>query len=360
MTLDIELLRSVPKVSLHDHLDGGLRPQTVLDLAAEIGHPLPADNAEDLATWFYEAADSGDLVRYLETFDHTIAVMQTADSLRRVAREFVLDLAEDGVVYGEARWAPEQHLRQGLTLDDTVVAVGEGLAEGIAEAAAQGRTIEVRQLVTAMRHVEPTTEIAELLLRNREHRVAGFDIAGAEAGFPPSRFLDSFQLLKQNNVAYTIHAGEAFGVPSIWEAVQLCSASRIGHGVRLIDDVRVEADGTATLGPLASYVRDHRITLEMCPSSNLQTIPEWGIADHPFGKLAPLGFRVTVNCDNRLMSRTTLSREFQLLADTFGYGLDDIHRFTVNAAKGSFLDLDETKALLDDVINPGYAAARQG
>ncbi|MBI5027235.1 MAG: adenosine deaminase [Actinobacteria bacterium] len=341
----------MPKVALHDHLDGGLRPATILEEARAIGHPLPADSPEALADWFYDAADSGSLERYLETFTHTIAVMQTADQLRRVAREFVEDQATDGVVYAEARWAPEQHLAGGLSLSAAVEAVRDGLAEGMAACADAGRPVVARQILTSMRHATPSTDIAELAVAYRHDSVCGFDIAGAEDGFPPSRFAAAFDYLKRRNMEFTIHAGEAFGLPSIWEAVQLCGASRLGHGVRLVEDIA--ADGT--LGELAGYVRDRRIALEVCPSSNLQTGICDTIAEHPFGLLARLRFRVTVSCDNRLMSRTTLSREFALLSEAFGYGLEDLRRFSLNAAKSAFLPWDRRLELIDQVKD-GFAA----
>ncbi|WP_152362929.1 adenosine deaminase [Microlunatus speluncae] len=356
MTLDLDTLKRAPKVSLHDHLDGGLRPQTIIDLAAEIDHPLPTSDADKLADWFEESCTSGSLVRYLETFDHTIAVMQTAPALRRVAREFVEDLAADGVVYGETRWAPEQHEQQGLTKTQAIEAVRDGIAEGVAAARAAGHEIEVRQLVTSMRHATPTLEIAELAVKYRYDSVAGFDIAGAEDGFPPSRYQESFDYLRRNNAHFTIHAGEAFGLPSIWEAVQLCGAHRLGHGVRIADDISTGADGKPVLGELAAYVRDERIPLELCPSSNLQTGAAASIAEHPIGLLADLRFRVTVNCDNQLMSRTTLSNEFQLLSEAFGYDLAKVRWFTINAAKSAFLPFDERLALIENVIKPGYAA----
>lgn len=350
MGVPIEVCRAMPKVALHDHLDGGLRPATILEEARAIGHPLPADSPEALADWFYDAADSGSLERYLETFTHTIAVMQTADQLRRVAREFVEDQATDGVVYAEARWAPEQHLAGGLSLSAAVEAVRDGLAEGMAACADAGRPVVARQILTSMRHATPSTDIAELAVAYRHDSVCGFDIAGAEDGFPPSRFAAAFDYLKRRNMEFTIHAGEAFGLPSIWEAVQLCGASRLGHGVRLVEDIA--ADGT--LGELAGYVRDRRIALEVCPSSNLQTGICDTIAEHPFGLLARLRFRVTVSCDNRLMSRTTLSREFALLSEAFGYGLEDLRRFSLNAAKSAFLPWDRRLELIDQVKD-GFA-----
>lgn len=351
-----QVLRA-PKVLLHDHLDGGLRPQTIIELAAEIGHQLPAVdgdmNAESLGTWFQEACDSGSLERYLETFDHTVAVMQTPASLARVARECVEDLAADGVVYAEVRYAPEQHVGEGLSLDEVVAAVQAGFDQGV-EAA--GGRIVVRQLLTAMRHQARSMEIAELAIAWRDRGVAGFDIAGAEAGYPPTRHLDAFEYLQRENAHFTIHAGEGFGLPSIWQAIQWCGADRLGHGVRIIDDVTVHDDGSADLGLLAAYVRDKRIPLEMCPSSNLQTGAASSIAEHPIGVLKELGFRVTVNTDNRLMSQTSMTNEMWRLVEAFGYELRDLQWFTINAMKSAFLPFDERLAIINDRIKPEYAA----
>jgi adenosine deaminase len=355
MSIDLDTLRAAPKVSLHDHLDGGLRPQTIVELADPIGHALPSRDADELGRWFHDQASSGSLERYLETFDHTIAVMQTPDALRRVAREFVEDLAADGVVYGETRWAPEQHLLEGLTPAQAVEAVRDGLQEGMRVCRDRGQEIVVQQLVTSMRHASPSREIAELAIRYRHEGVAGFDIAGAEAGYPPTRYLDAFDYLKRNNAYFTIHAGEAFGLPSIWEALQICGANRLGHGVRIVDDIMIGEDGRPALGDLAAYVRNERIPLEMCPSSNVQTGAAASIAEHPVGLLKNLRFRVTVNCDNQLMSRTTLSREFALLCDAFDYTLADVRWFTINAAKSAFYRFDARLALIEDVIKPGFA-----
>jgi adenosine deaminase len=346
-----EEVRRAPKVLLHDHLDGGLRPETIVELAAEVGHELPAPDADSLGAWFTTMADSGSLVRYLETFDHTVAVMQTAAALTRVARECVEDLAADGVLYAEIRYAPEQHVSTGLTLDEVVSAVQEGFEEGMA---ATG--ITVRQLLTAMRHQARSREIAELSIAWRDRGVAGFDIAGAEAGYPPTRHLDAFEYLQRENSHFTIHAGEAFGLPSIWEAIQWCGADRLGHGVRIIDDITVSDSGEVTLGRLAAYVRDMRIPLEMCPASNVQTGAASSIAEHPIGLLTRLRFRVTVNTDNRLMSGTSMTSEFSALADAFGYTVRDLEWFTVNAMKSAFLPFDERLALIADVIKPAYAA----
>jgi adenosine deaminase len=344
-----------PKVLLHDHLDGGLRPRTILELAPGAGHTLPAEDAESLGRWFAESANSGSLERYLETFDHTVAVMQSAENLRRVARECVEDLAEDGVVYAEVRYAPEQHLLGGLSLEQVVEAVKDGFEEGEELARANGRPIVVRQLLTAMRHQARSREIAELVVRYRDEGVLGFDIAGAEAGFPPTRHLDAFEYLQRENAHFTIHAGEAFGLPSIWEAIQWCGADRLGHGVRIIDDISRDDDGGYVLGRLASYVRDKRIPLEMCPTSNVQTGAADSIAEHPIGVLTELGFRVTVNTDNRLMSGTSMTDEMHALVQAFGYTLPDLRWFTINAMKSAFLPFDERLEIINAEIKPAYA-----
>jgi len=371
--LTADTIRQAPKALLHDHLDGGLRPETVLELSQQIGHELPVDTVTGLADWFRENADSGSLERYLATFDHTIAVMQTVEGLQRVARECVEDLAADGVVYAEVRYAPEQHLQQGLTLDEVVDAVEEGLREGEALARESGRAIHVDTLVTAMRHAAKSREIAELAVRHRDDGVAGFDIAGAEAGFPPTRHLDAFEYLRRENFHFTIHAGEAFGLKSIWEAIQWCGTERLGHGVRLVDDITLggvpvaEIDDSlpyaewtqdqlaqVQLGRLASYVRDRRIPLEMCPSSNLQTGAAATIASHPITLLDRLRFRVTLNTDNRLMSGTSMSREMELLVTEAGWDLRHLRRVTVNAMKSAFLPFDERLEIIEDVIKPFY------
>src|SRR5690348_17004898 len=304
--LDADNLRRAPKVLLHDHLDGGLRPATVVALAHDVDYrQLPSEDAAELGVWFRDAADSGSLERYLETFAHTVAVLQSRAALVRAAREAAEDLAEDGVVYAEIRWAPELHVERGLSLDEVVDAVLEGFRQGERAAAERGNRIRVGALLTAMRHAARSREIAELAVAWRDRGVVGFDIAGAEAGFPPTRHLDAFEYVRRENFHFTIHAGEAFGLPSIWEALQWCGADRLGHGVRIVDDI----DNDGTLGRLAQYVRDKRIPLEMCPSSNVQTGAAPSIAEHPIGELRAKSFRVTVNTDNRLMSATSMTRE---------------------------------------------------
>ncbi|GAB3065664.1 adenosine deaminase [Micromonospora schwarzwaldensis] len=353
VAISYEDIIKAPKALLHDHLDGGLRPATIVELAAEADHELPTTDPDALGRWFAESANSGSLERYLETFAHTVAVMQTAPALRRVARECALDLAADGVVYAEVRFAPEQHLERNLTLDEVVDAVVTGFREGSALAGEAGTPIRVGTLLTAMRHAARSQEIAELAVRHRDTGVVGFDIAGAEAGFPPTRHLDAFEYLQRENFHFTIHAGEAFGLPSIWQAIQWCGADRLGHGVRIVDDIT--PGNPPVLGRLAAYVRDKRIPLELCPSSNVQTGAAASIADHPIGLLRDLRFRVTVNTDNRLMSGTSMSREMALLVEAFGYGWKELQWFTINAMKSAFIPFDERLRIIDEVIKPAYA-----
>lgn len=355
--LTVEQVRTLPKVVLHDHLDGGLRPQTVIDGCLENNHEPPTRDADALAEWMYEHANSGSLVNYLTTFEPCIAALQTRDQLVRAAREFVLDQHGDGVVYAEARWAPEQHLRAGLTMTDAVEAVRDGLAAGMAEVAAMGGRIVCQQIVCSMRHGDPTLAVAELAIAHRDEGVCGFDIAGAEDGFPPSRLSSAFDLLKRENASFTIHAGEACGLPSIWEAVQVCGANRLGHGVRIVEDIEIQ-DGSARLGRLAGYVRDARIALEVAPSSNLQTGIAAEMKDHPVELLKDLGFNVTINCDNRLMSATTMTREYERLVETFNWDLDDIELTTINAMRAAFLPHDQRESIVREVIRPAYDAAR--
>jgi adenosine deaminase len=341
----------VPKVLLHDHLDGGLRPATIVELALDIGYnDLPSTDPEVLAALMTGAARRGHLELYLEPFKHTVAVMQTPEALTRVAAECAEDLAADGIVYAEVRFAPELHLAGGLSLDAVVEAVLAGFRLGSASSG-----IAVRALLTAMRTMARSLEIAELAVRYRDLGVVGFDIAGAEAGWPPSRHLDAFEYVQRENFHITIHAGEAFGLPSIWEAVQFCGAERLGHGVRLVDDIKTDPDGTASLGRLASYVRDRRIALEMSPTSNVQTGVAASIAEHPIGLLRDMSFRITVNTDNRLMSGVTLSSELRALTEAFGYGWADLQWLTINAMKSAFLHFDQRLEIINSVIKPGFA-----
>ncbi|WKX22783.1 MULTISPECIES: adenosine deaminase [unclassified Streptomyces] len=353
--IDAETLRRLPKAVLHDHLDGGLRPATVVELAESVGHTLPTTDPDELAAWYYEAANSGDLVRYIATFEHTLAVLQNREGLLRAAEEYVLDLAADGVVYGEVRYAPELNTAGGLSMAEVVETVQEGLAAGMAKATAAGTPVRVGTLLCGMRMFDRVREAADLAVAFRDAGVVGFDIAGAEDGFPPADHLDAFEHLRRENVPFTIHAGEAHGLPSIHQALQVCGAQRIGHGVRITDDIPDLAAGK--LGRLAAWVRDRRIALEMCPTSNLQTGAATSIAEHPITALKDLGFRVTLNTDNRLVSGTTMTREMSLLVEQAGWSVEDLCTVTVNALKSAFVPFDERKALIEDVVLPGYASA---
>lgn len=363
-----EQLRNLPKVSLHDHLDGSLRPSTLIELAAEIGHELPSQDADELAERFRQNANSGSLEQYLEAFAHTTAVMQTASNLRRVAKEYVEDLAADGIIYSEVRWAPEQHQEQGLSLDEAVEAVQEGLNQGMETVAGQDGVIVVGQLVSAMRQSDRADEIVEVALRHRDKGVVGFDIAGPEAGFPPSRFADAFTRLATEMLPTTVHAGEGDGIESVRDALVSGRAQRLGHGVRVAEDISViegDVDSEAgeevfqvELGPVARWVRDRQIHLEVSPTSNVQTGAIAGFAqgqppelsDHPFDMLYQLGFNVGVNTDNRLVSGVTLSGELALIASTFDYGLGELADFQINALESSFLGHEEREALAGMIL----------
>jgi adenosine deaminase len=352
--LDLATIRRAPKALLHDHLDGGLRPRTVIELAAEAGyHDLPTTDPDELARWFTLGADRKSLDLYLEGFRHTVAVMQTAYALERVAAECVEDLAEDGVVYAEIRMAPELVTDGGLSLEEAVEAMLAGIRRG-----AQGRPITAGLIVTAMRQAARSVEIAELAVRHRDEGVVGFDIAGPEAGYPPTRHLDAFHLIARENFHFTIHAGEGFGLPSIWEALQWCGAERLGHGVRIVDDITTRPDGRVGLGRLAAYVRDRRIPLEMCPTSNVHTGAAASIAEHPIELLRRLRFRVTVNTDNRLMSGISLSSEFATLSASHGLSLDEMEWLTLNAMKSAFWPFDGRLRIINEQVKPGFAHLR--
>ena len=351
--IDHDLLLRAPKALLHDHLDGGVRPATVVELAQEYGYAnLPTTDVDELAHWFHRGARRNDLVLYLETFAHTVGVMQHRDAIERVARECAEDLAADGVVYAEVRMAPELCTEAGLTLDEVVEAILDGFRAGSA-----GTDLTIYLICSAMRTAARSLEIAELAVRWRDAGVVGFDIAGAEAGFPPTRHLDAFHHIQHENFHTTIHAGEAFGLPSIWEAVQFCGAERLGHGVRIVDDI-TGAPGEEQLGRLAAFIRDRRIPLELCPTSNVNTGVCASIEEHPIGMLRRLRFRVTLNTDNRLMSATSMSHEMQQMHDAFGWGLEDFEWITINAMKSAFAPFPERLRIINGLIKPRYALLR--
>ena len=356
---DLATIVAAPKALLHDHLDGGLRPATVIDLASEYGYAdLPTTDVDALSAWFRRGADRKSLELYLETFVHTFGVMQERDAITRVASECAQDLAADGVVYAEVRMAPELCTARSLTLDEAVEAMLEGFRLGSDLAAANGHPITMKLLVTAMRQAARSVEVAECAVRWRDAGVVGFDIAGPEAGYRPTRHLDAFDLVRRENFHITIHAGESFGLPSIWEALQFCGAERLGHGVRIVDDITVRDDGTVELGRLAAFVRDRRVPLEMCPSSNVHSGAAPSIEAHPIDLLRRLRFRVTLNTDNRLMSGVTLSSEFAALDEAFSIGLGEMEWLTINAMKSAFAPFDERIRIINEVVKPGYARLR--
>ena len=359
MTIPFGTIKRAPKVLLHDHLDGGLRPLTVIELAEETGYRgLPTTDEAELGRWFRRGADRKSLELYLETFTHTVGVMQTPDAIARVARECTEDLAADGVVYAEVRYAPELSTAGGLSLDAVMEAWLDGFRQGMDRAAAAGHPIVIRALVTAMRQEDRALEVAEVALRFRDAGAVGFDIAGPEAGYPPGRFADAFRYLTHESFHLTLHAGEGYGLPSIREALEL-GAERLGHGVRIMDDITVAVDGSIKLGRLASYVRDRRIPLELCPTSNVHTGLAASVADHPIDLLRRLRFRVTLNTDNRLMSNVTVSSEFEAVDAAFAIGLGEMEWLTLNAIKSAFLPFDERLGIIDEVIKPGYARLRR-
>jgi adenosine deaminase len=351
--LNADALVRAPKVLLHDHLDGGLRPQTVLELAEAAGYrALPVDEPEALARWFRAAADSGSLVRYLETFAHTVAVMQRPEAVQRVARECALDLAADGVVYAEVRMAPE--LLTAMPLETSIEAMLDGYRQGMQEAAAAGRPIVVATLLCAMRQADRWREVAEQVVRHRDAGVVGFDLAGPEDGFPPDRIPEAIAVLDRAGAHRTVHAGEAAGIDSIVAALDGAHVERLGHGVRIADEVA--EDGT--LGPVAQRVHDAQVPLEVAPSSNVQTGAYPSLAAHPVGRLHRLGFAVTVNTDNRLMSGVSVTSELGDLVAAHGWGWDDVQTVTARALAAAFLPPEERARLLADVVRPGYAALR--
>jgi adenosine deaminase len=347
-------LQELPKVLLHEHLDGGLRPQTVIDLAKAEGYTgLPTDDAKELAAWFFRGANRGSLPLYLEGFQHTIGVMQTRTALERVAFEFIEDMFHDGVVYAEVRFAPCFHRERGLTDEAIVGAVLDGLRRG-----QERYGVRWGLIICAMRDRTDSLEAAELAINFRNDGVVGFDLAGEEAGHPPKKHADAFAAIQRANFYSTLHAGEAFGVASIWQALQFCGAHRLGHATRLTDDMTILNGKIVKLGTLAQYVLDRRIPLEMCVSSNVHTGSVKSLREHPFKMYFDRGFRVTLNTDDRLMSDTTMTKEFEIAVSEFGFTLANLEKVTLNAIKSAFLHFDDRLRLIYDVIKPGYARAR--
>ncbi|HPI36945.1 MAG TPA: adenosine deaminase [Ignavibacteriaceae bacterium] len=350
------VIRLAPKVMLHDHLDGGLRPQTIIELAKEIKYnKLPSSDAGELADWFHQGANKGNLVEYLMGFEHTTAVMQTKEALKRVAYEMMEDMKDDGVCYIETRFAPVFHTSKGLHHDEIVEAVLEGLEKG-----KRDFNVGYGLILCGMRNMENTLEIAELAVNFRKQGVVGFDLAGEEGGYPPKRHIEAFQFIQRSNFNITVHAGEAFGKESIWQAIQWCGAHRIGHGTRILEDLVVDKDGNILgLGDLAQYILDKRIPIEVCLLSNVHTGAIDKIENHPFWKLYKNKFRVTINTDDRLMSDTTLTKEFITANEVFGLNLEDVEKITINAMKSAFIPYNERLNYIYSVIKPGYQKIRE-
>ncbi len=343
-------MRELPKVLLHEHLDGGLRPGTVIDLAQEAGYSdLPTGDAKALGEWFHRGANKGSLPEYLEGFAHTIAVMQTREGLERVAFEFVEDMHNDGVVYAEVRFAPVFHTAGGLTQEAVVRSVISGLRRG-------ERKYGVRWglIICAMRDRTDSLEAAELAINFRSDGVVGFDLAGEEDGHPPKRHLEAFNAARRANFNITVHAGEAFGVESIWQALQYCGAHRLGHATRLMDDMTVVDGKVMSMGTLSQFVLDRRIPLECCLLSNVHTGAVKEMSEHPFRVFYDAGFRVTINTDDRLMSDTSMSKEFETAVSAFDLSIHDLEKITINSMKSAFIRFDERLEIIFEVIKPGY------
>jgi adenosine deaminase len=355
MKLDPQLLSRLPKVLLHEHLDGVLRPRTIIELAKEEKYKgLPTNDPDELSQWFFRGANQGSLAKYLEGFTHTIAVMQTEEALQRVAYEQAEDLSRDGVIYFETRFAPVFHTQKGLTHQQIVGAVLKGL-----ERARKDFGIASGLIICAMRNMNVSLEMAELAVDFRARGVVGFDLAGEEGGYPPKKHVDAFHYIQRENFNITVHAGEGYGKESIWQAIQYCGAHRIGHGTRLIEDITVVDGKAVKLGDLAQYVLDKRVPLEICLLSNVHTGATPSLAEHPFKILYQEKFRVTLNTDNRLMSQTSMSQEFKAAADTFGLTVEDFEKITINAMKSAFLPYKERCNFIYSVIKPGYARIRE-
>jgi adenosine deaminase len=355
MKLDPQLLSRLPKVLLHEHLDGVLRPRTIIELAKEEKYKgLPTNDPDELSQWFFRGANQGSLAKYLEGFTHTIAVMQTEEALQRVAYEQAEDLSRDCVIYFETRFAPVFHTQKGLTHQQIVGAVLKGL-----ERARKDFGIASGLIICAMRNMNVSLEMAELAVDFRARGVVGFDLAGEEGGYPPKKHVDAFHYIQRENFNITVHAGEGYGKESIWQAIQYCGAHRIGHGTRLIEDITVVDGKAVKLGDLAQYVLDKRVPLEICLLSNVHTGATPSLAEHPFKILYQEKFRVTLNTDNRLMSQTSMSQEFKAAADTFGLTVEDFEKITINAMKSAFLPYKERCNFIYSVIKPGYARIRE-
>ena len=354
--LTSEIIKKVPKVELHEHLDGGLRPETIIDLARARGIKLPSYDKDELKAWFTKGCQQKSLSLYLETFAVTTSVMQDRESLIRIAKEEIEDLAKDNVVYAEIRFCPELHTKKGLNLEEVVSAVISGCDEGRKETG-----VEFGLILCAMRHESPklSLEIAELAVAFAERGVVGFDLAGDEFGHPAKKHLEAFQYIRTKNFNITIHAGEAFGLESIWQAIQICEAHRIGHGTRLTDDMVIENRKIVKMGSLAHFIQDKRIPIEMCLTSNVGTGAVESYKDHPFPIFFREHFRVFLCSDNRLMSDTNLTKEMEIAVKEYGMNIHDLEKITINAMKSAFIHHDKKLKLIYDVIKAGYKKIRE-
>ena len=328
-----------------------------MELADAIGHALPHDDPALLQAWFTAGAASNDLLQYLATFDHTLAVMQRPESIERVAYEAVTDLAADGVVYAEIRFAPELHTSGGLSLEAVVEAVTSGFRRGERDAATDGRTIVVNAVCCAMRTGQRSSEIVRLVDRAREYddKVVGFDLAGAETGFPPSLHADALAFARERHVNVTIHASEPPDLELIDDAL-VHGAHRIGHGVRLRRDLTIDDGEILAMGRLARYVLDHRIHLEMAPTCHVQIGAVPDLPSHPIGPMLRAGFAVGINTDNRLMSDVSPSSELLAVATTFDMSDAEIEQLVVNGVMAGFAPIEVRRRIVDDHVRPWFAA----
>jgi adenosine deaminase len=363
MALTLDEARRLPKVLLHDHLDGGLRVDTIMELADTIGWRLPTHDPDALQAWFTAGAETGDLLQYLATFEHTLAVMQREEHLERIAAEAVIDLAADGVVYAEIRFAPELHQQQGLSLDAVVQAVTSGFRRGETAAAAAGDEITANAILCAMRTEDRSVEIAQLVdrLRSWDDKVVAFDLAGAETGFPPSLHAEALAFARSALLNVTIHASEPPDLELISDALTH-GAHRIGHGVRLRADTNLvdapDADAVRacelTLGPLAQFVLDHQIHLEMAPTCNVQIGAVPTVAEHPIGPFLRAGFNVGFNTDNRLMSNVMPSTELHAVVEAHDLSIDEIELLATNAMMSSFAPMECRRRVVAEQIAPAH------
>ncbi len=355
MPIPEEAIREMPKVQLHDHLDGGLRPETVIELAkGQKYDSLPTTDPVELGEWFHRGANRGSLPLYLEGFAHTCGVMQTPDALERVAYEMMEDMKNDGVVYVETRFAPVFHTDKGLHWEEVVASVLRGLERGKKDFG-----VGYGLIISAMRNMNLSEEMAQLAVDFRDRGVVGFDLAGEEGGYPPKKHVEAFHYIQRMNFNITIHAGEGFGKESIWQAIQWCGAHRIGHATRLLEDIVMVDGKVVKLGTLAQYVLDKRIPLEMCLSSNVHTGASKNLQEHPFGIYYNEKFRVTLNTDNRLMSATTLTKEFTIARDVFHLTFPEMEKLTINAMKSAFIPYGERMKYIYDIIKPGFRRLRE-